>query len=135
MEPRVITISKHTFYCRLRMTPELGTLPISNWRKILRLAMEPDPWEDDHKGNRAALQEIRMFLPDIVFDADQAAKKAAALYKSGRLPVKGKTEAERLIAKDHNASLKYNAQKATAEYKRLSKMLSVFREETQNYFL
>lgn len=77
METKVVTIRYETFRCDLYLTPDLGTLPVTNWRKLLRLAMKDrDPWAEWYEENGKALREIRHYLPDLISEADLKASQA-----------------------------------------------------------
>ena len=126
MEPRAVTIRSGTFRCELYMTPALGNMNLTNWRKLLRLAVRD--WYHPEDNNKA-MREIRLWLPELVREADRERETAEKIFKSCRRPKRGDPE----TISDLYDSKKWAAQAARAKYKGLSKMLSVFIEETQNY--
>lgn len=133
MEVKTVTIRNRAFQCTLCLAPELGELSLTNWRKLLRLAMVANaPWAEWYEENGSALREIRLYLPPIVEKANEDAETAKALYKKLRKPVTG-DPIEKSRIKDHNDHLKWAAQAAAARYRKLSRMLEAFVEETQYY--
>lgn len=135
MEVKTVTIRNGAFHCDLYLTPELGTLPVTNWRKLLRLAMsDRDPWAAWYEENGKALREIRHYFPELLGEADRKAKQAETAWEIGRRPVTGNAT-EKARIKDYNDQLRRKASETRARYNKLLKLMTAFIEETQNYVL
>ena len=137
MAVKTVTIRSGTFRCDLYLTPELGTLPVTNWRKLLRLAMEDrDPWAAWYEENGKALREIRHYFLELVSEADLRAKQAESTRDAKTIAIPRKCDPViRAQLRNRNACLQREASDARRQYDQLLKLLTVFIEETQNYVL
>lgn len=132
---KTVTIRNGTFLCELYLTTGLGTMPVPNWRKLLRLAMDGrKPWAEWYEENGKALRTIRWYLPELVHEAEIEKDRKEETYKKGKKPVKGDA-IEKSRIRDYNNALKWAAQEAAAKHRKLCKLMLAFVEETQNYVL